>query len=261
MPESFHVAIIGAGNLAWHLAPALDNCGYAVKEVYSRDPKKANALVKRLYQAGPAGDLDFSDSSARLFIICIPDDAIEEVVKEIVLPDDHAILIHTSGSVPIQALDYAATPHTGVFYPLQTFSKNRKADFSKIPVLIEASNPSTEEILIRIAKSISKNVRRVSSNNRKAIHIAAVFACNFTNYMFTLSKAILDDEGLDFDLLKPLITETINKSLDIGPENAQTGPAIRQDFQTLDAHFDYLEDPAVREIYRIISQNILDRYS
>ncbi|MCH7515454.1 MAG: DUF2520 domain-containing protein [Bacteroidetes bacterium] len=261
MPEYLHVAIIGAGNLAWHLAPALDNCGYAVKEVYSRDRKKANALVKRLYQAVPAGDLDFSDSNCRLFIVCIPDDAIEEVVKEIVLPDEHAILIHTSGSIPIQALEYAATQHVGVFYPLQTFSKSRKANFSEIPVLIEASDLSTEEILIRIAKSISKNVKRVSSTNRKAIHVAAVFACNFTNHMFTLSKAILDDEGLDFELLKPLITETINKSLEIGPGNAQTGPARREDFQTMDAHFDYLEEPAVQEIYRIISQNILDRYS
>lgn len=261
MPESLHVAIIGAGNLAWHLAPALDNCGYAVKEVYSRDRKKANALVKRLYQAVPAGDLDFSDSNSRLFIVCIPDDAIEEVVKEIVLPDEHAILIHTSGSIPIQALEYAATQHVGVFYPLQTFSKSRKANFSEIPVLIEASDLSTEEILIRIAKSISKIVKRVSSTNRKAIHVAAVFACNFTNHMITLSKAILDDEGLDFELLKPLITETINKSLEIGPENAQTGPARREDFQTMDAHFDYLEEPAVQEIYRIISQNILERYS
>ena len=261
MPEYLHVAIIGAGNLAWHLAPALDNCGYAVKEVYSRDRKKANALVKRLYQAVPAGDLDFSDSNCRLFIVCIPDDAIEEVVKEIVLPDEHAILIHTSGSIPIQALEYAATQHVGVFYPLQTFSKSRKANFSEIPVLIEASDLSTEEILIRIAKSISKIVKRVSSTNRKAIHVAAVFACNFTNHMITLSKAILDDEGLDFELLKPLITETINKSLQIGPGNAQTGPARREDFQTMDAHFDYLEEPAVQEIYRIISQNILDRYS
>lgn len=255
------MAIIGAGNLAWHLAPALDNCGYAVKEVYSRDHKKADVLVKRLYQAVPAGDLDFSDSNSRLFIVCIPDDAIEEVVKEIVLPDEHAILIHTSGSIPIQALEYAATQHVGVFYPLQTFSKSRKANFSEIPVLIEASDLSTEEILIRIAKSISKIVKRVSSTNRKAIHVAAVFACNFTNHMITLSKAILDDEGLDFDLLKPLITETINKSLQIGPGNAQTGPARREDFQTMDAHFDYLEEPAVQEIYRIISQNILERYS
>ena len=255
------MAIIGAGNLAWHLAPALDNCGYAVKEVYSRDRKNAGVLVKRLYQAVPAGDLDFSDSNSRLFIVCIPDDAIEEVVKEIVLPDEHAILIHTSGSIPIQALEYAATQHVGVFYPLQTFSKSRKANFSEIPVLIEASDLSTEEILIRIAKSISKIVKRVSSTNRKAIHVAAVFACNFTNHMFTLSKAILDDEGLDFELLKPLITETINKSLQIGPGNAQTGPARREDFQTMDAHFDYLEEPAVQEIYRIISQNILDRYS
>lgn len=261
MPEYLHVAIIGAGNLAWHLAPALDNCGYAVKEVYSRHRKKANALVKRLYQAVPAGDLDFSDSNSRLFIVCIPDDAIEEVVKEIVLPDEHAILIHTSGSIPIQALEYAATQHVGVFYPLQTFSKSRKANFSEIPVLIEASDLSTEEILIRIAKSISKIVKRVSSTNRKAIHVAAVFACNFTNHMITLSKAILDDEGLDFELLKPLITETINKSLEIGPGNAQTGPARREDFQTMDAHFDYLEEPAVQEIYRIISQNILERYS
>src|SRR6187455_2210884 len=119
------VSFIGSGNLAWHLAPALDNVGYTVKEVYSQDPKHARALVGRLYQADVKSSLDFSTSSSEVFIIAVSDDAIQDIVQEIILPDD-SILVHTSGSQPLSLLGYAATQNTGVFYPLQTFSKAKK---------------------------------------------------------------------------------------------------------------------------------------
>jgi predicted short-subunit dehydrogenase-like oxidoreductase (DUF2520 family) len=259
--QGLKVSFIGSGNLAWHLATALDNTDYAVREVYSLHPKNAKALAERLYQAQVKKSLDFSTSQSGIFILAISDDAISEIAREIVLPDQ-AILVHTSGSQPLSVLGYAATPNTGVLYPLQTFSKNKKPDFREVPFFIESENTETEAVLLAMAKSISKSVFKVSSDDRKAIHVAAVFASNFTNHMLTLAKEILNEHDLDSELLKPLIVETINKSLAIGPENAQTGPARRGDLEIMDKHIDFLKNNKhAAEIYKVISQHILDKYS
>lgn len=253
------VSVIGSGNLAWHLAPALDNVGYTIKEVYSPNSKHAAALVGRLYQAQVKDSLDFSDSPSRLFILAVSDDAIKDVVQEIILPED-SILVHTSGSQPIDILGFAATSNIGVFYPLQTFSKAKKVDFKDIPIFIESENDDVSKVLVKMGKAISKKVKQISSEDRKALHVAAVFASNFSNHMLTLSKQIAEKNGLDFEVLKPLITETLNKSINIGPENAQTGPAKRGDMEILDRHLEFLQDdPAIAEIYRIISQHIIDQ--
>lgn len=254
------ISIIGSGNVAWHLAPALDNMGYVVKEVYSRNPKRAKELTGRLYQAEIKTTLDFSTSQSRIFIIAVADDAIQSIAQEIILPDN-AILAHTSGSQSLRVLGYAATPHIGVFYPLQTFSKSKKVDFSSIPLFIESETAEAEKALMKMAESISDNVKRIGSTERKALHVAAVFASNFTNHMLTISKDLMDANKLDFNFLKPLITETLNKGLAIGPENAQTGPASRGDFETLDKHYEFLQnDKALATLYKLISQHIIDRY-
>jgi predicted short-subunit dehydrogenase-like oxidoreductase (DUF2520 family) len=260
MNRSTAVSFIGAGNVAWHLAPALDNTDFAVREVYSRNPSHAAALVEKLYEADVKATLDFSTSQSLIFIIAVPDDAIESIVQEIILPDD-AILIHTSGSQPLSLLGYAATPNTGVFYPLQTFSKVKKIDFKEIPVFIESDHTETKKILTSMAKAIASDVHTITSHDRKAMHVAAVFASNFTNHMLYISQTIMKDNSLSFDWLKPLIAEMINKSMTIGPENAQTGPARRGDFEILDRHMEFLsEDPSVAEVYKIISQDIVDTY-
>jgi predicted short-subunit dehydrogenase-like oxidoreductase (DUF2520 family) len=254
------VAFIGSGNVAWHLAPALDNVGYAVREVYSRKRKNAVALAERLYQASPVTELDFSNSPARIFIMTVSDDAIAELVKQLTLPPD-SVLVHTSGSQPLSLLGDYATPRTGVFYPLQTFTKNRKVDFKEIPFFVEATEAATEKALMSMAKSLTKKVAKITSAERKALHVAAVFASNFTNHMLTLSKEIMINNKLNFDHLKPLIAETLNKSLEIGPENAQTGPARRGDLEILDQHMELLtHDAVVSEIYKLISQHIIDSY-
>lgn len=254
------VSFIGSGNLAWHLAPALDNAGYIVKEVYSRNPKHAEALTERLYQAEVKASLDFSTSKSTVFIVATSDDAIQDVATEIVLPDQ-AYLLHTSGSQPLSILQFAATDNIGVFYPLQTFSKSKRIDFKTVPIFIETSNADTEELMLVVGNAISNHVRRISSEERKALHVAAVFASNFANHMLTVSKEVLERNGINFDLLKPLISETISKSLTIGPENAQTGPAMRGDLEILDRHVEFLhEDEVLAEIYRLISQHILNRY-
>jgi predicted short-subunit dehydrogenase-like oxidoreductase (DUF2520 family) len=261
MTRPHSVSFICAGNLAWHLAPALDNTEFAVREIYSRQARHAQALVERLYQADVMKSLDFSDSASSIFIIAVTDDNIEDVAQEIILPPN-AILVHTSGSQPLSALGHAKTSNTGVFYPLQTFSKGSKVDFKDIPVFIESENTDTEKILMRMAKSITKHVQKISSENRKALHVAAVFAANFTNHMLMLSKEIMGKHKLNFDLLKPLIAETLNKSLTLGPENSQTGPAKRGDLEILDKHVEFLSDEeALAEIYKLVSQHIIDYYN
>lgn len=261
MTKTVSVSFIGSGNLAWHLAPALDNSGFAVREVYSRNPIHAEALVERLYEAEVKTTLDFSTSSSSVFVVATSDDAIGEIVGEIVLPDD-AILVHTSGSQPLSVLSYAATANVGVLYPLQTFSKNRKVDFSTIPVFVESGNAKTEKVLLAMAKAVSGDVVKITSHERLALHVAAVFAANFTNHMLLLAQEIMKENSLSFDWLKPLIAEMITKSLAIGPENAQTGPARRSDFKTLDNHVAFLSDnESLGELYKLISQDIVDRYA
>lgn len=257
MAEYYTIAIIGSGNVAWHLAPELENAGHCVSEVYSRNPKNAKALQKRLYNAEINPTLDFSDSSAQVFILAIADDAIENIVQELSIPVD-AVIVHTSGSLSLGKLGYASTVHIGVFYPLQTFTKGKRVSFEDIPILIEAEDKHTKRVLKNLGKSISKKVFEVNSKDRMAIHVAAVFACNFTNKMFRIAQEILQDQGFDFDLLRPLIVETINKSLDIGPKSAQTGPAIRRDLETLDRHMAYLKGNEYQKLYKIITKKILE---
>lgn len=260
MPEQIKLSFIGSGNLAWHLAPALENAGYVVTEVYSRNPRHAEDLTERLYQAVVKRSLDFSSSASRVFFIAASDDAIEDIATEIVLPDE-AVLVHTSGSQPLEILQFAAIENTGVFYPLQTFSKSKRVDFKNVPIFLESGSEVAGKTMTTLAKAISNDVRQTTSDERKALHVAAVFASNFANHMLTLSKEILQKNDLSFDLLKPLITETFNKSLMNGPERSQTGPAVRGDLEVLDRHLEFLkEEEALASIYKIISQDILDRY-
>ncbi|MBK6265925.1 DUF2520 domain-containing protein [Marivirga sp. S37H4] len=258
--RAYSISFIGAGNVAWHLAPALENAGHYVKEVYSKTGDSATKLIGNLYDAALKENLDFTDSPSQIFILAIPDDAIKAVVKEIVLPEQ-SILAHTSGSKGIDELTYAAASANGVFYPLQTFSKVRKVSFDNIPFFIESDHEQAGKILTSLAKSISKSVQIVSSEQRAQMHLAAVFACNFTNHLMSISEDLLKDAKLDFGLLRPLIAETIEKSINLSPKNAQTGPAKRGDVETLDKHMEMLSgNESLQEIYRMISQHILDSY-
>lgn len=260
MAHEVNISFIGSGNVAWHLAPAFDNLGYIVKEVYSRNPTHAEALTGRLYQAEVKASLDFSTSPSQVFFIATTDEAIADVAREIILPEQ-AVLVHTSGSQPLSELSYAAALHQGVFYPLQTFSKGKKIDFKEVPIFIEVNDEQAERVLRELATAISSRVIKIGSEQRKALHVAAVFASNFTNHMLSQAKEIMEQNSLDFDWLKPLVVETIQKSLSLGPEAAQTGPARRGDLQILDRHLEFLkENDAAAAVYKLVSQEILDRY-
>jgi predicted short-subunit dehydrogenase-like oxidoreductase (DUF2520 family) len=252
---SYKVSFIGSGNVAWHLSQALENAGHTVQEVYSRKVKNAAALAAKLYRAQATDSLEFSDSKASIFILSVSDDAIQQIAETIVLPA-HAVLCHTSGSQPLEIL--ANYPKTGVWYPLQTFSKSQKLDVQRIPFFIEASETSTEEILVALAQSISKTVYLATSGERRILHIGGVFACNFTNHLWAIAKRIVEAENLEFELLKPLIEETFRKAmLAEDPAAVQTGPAIRNDQRILQSHLDYLQlKPDWQQLYKQASDSI-----
>jgi len=255
------IAIIGTGNVAWHLGMAFENAGHVVCAIAGRNPNEVHALASIFYNAEPIIGTNLSDLQLDVAIICVSDDAIEEVAQNLALPPD-CVLAHSSGSIPLSSLGYAQTENIGVFYPLQTFTKGKKVEFDSIPICIEADNSGALKVLETLAKSISNTVAPLNSKERGILHLSAVFASNFSNHMLTLSKGILEQNQMDYDLLKPLIIETINKSLSQGPEFAQTGPAKRGDVETLDKQYQaLLPDPDTAELYKAISQHILDYYS
>jgi predicted short-subunit dehydrogenase-like oxidoreductase (DUF2520 family) len=189
-----------------------------------------------------------------LFIIAITDDAIAEVSRQ--LPFSNELVVHTSGSVSMQAINNKN--RQGVFYPLQTFSKAKYVDFKEIPICIEAQNEKDLLTLESVAKSISNSVYTINSEQRKALHVAAVFVSNFTNHLYQIGNKICIDNELSFDILKPLIQETANKILTLSPQESQTGPAKRKDTQTINAHLNFLTNDNQKEIYKLLTKSIID---
>lgn len=262
------ISFIGAGNTAWHLAPAFENAGHHINEVYSRQLSNARQLVSMLYDARPHSDLNFVDSPSQLFMLAVPDDALADVCARLVLPEN-AILVHTSGSQSLDALQelvelYSDIPvRTGVFYALMTFSKGQPLlNFEDIPLCLEAGDTDTETLLVALGQEISTIVYLVNSRERKTLHVAAVFACNFTNHLLAIANDLTTDEQLEFDLLKPLIRETVRKALLApNPADVQTGPARRGDHTILSSHLTYLANqPRLAELYEVLSESIQRRY-
>lgn len=262
------IALIGSGNLAWHLAFALDNAGHLITEVYSRNPANAKALVNYFYDCQVQADLNFAESNAELFIIAVTDNALEDIVKKLVLPED-AILVHTSGANSLEMLQQYIEVYsdveirTGIVYPLQTFSKNTDLKYNEIPFFIEASDDETEDILVSLWQTVSNYVYVLDSYRRKILHISAVFACNFTNHFYSIAHDLLEEEGMDFDLLKPLVEETVKKAMaSPDPAKVQTGPARRDDWRTTSQHMAYLQsvNPDWANLYRHISENIREKH-
>jgi predicted short-subunit dehydrogenase-like oxidoreductase (DUF2520 family) len=242
------------------LAPALDNAGYSVREVYSQNPAHAEALTDKLYDAEIKATLDFSTSDSRIFIIAATDSAIQSIAQEIILPDG-ALLIHTSGSISVDELSFAAPAACGVFYPLQTFTKNRKVDFKGLPIFVESEDAEAEELLFEMGRALGGNIQKLSSEKRLALHVVATVASNFTNHMLTIATQLAEKHEISMEWLKPLIRETVEKSLAMGAFQAQTGPAKRGDLEVLDKHLALLsDDETLAEVYKLISQHILDTH-
>ncbi|HAQ18030.1 MAG TPA: DUF2520 domain-containing protein [Prolixibacteraceae bacterium] len=249
-----NVVIIGAGNLATQLALALVEEGIRVKQVYSRSVESARVLAEKV-NASFTNDLSQLLPEADLYVIAVKDSAIQEVLENLSL-NENQLIVHTAGSVPMNILE-GFTQNYGVFYPLQTFSKSRKVDFSDIPVCIEANHPSSLLKLEKLGKRISSTVNQINSDERKTLHLAAVFTNNFVNHFYAIGAEILQVKKLDFDLLKPLIRETAAKIENIHPLEAQTGPAKRNDKAMIGQHLKMLQDkPEYQKIYSFVTESI-----
>jgi predicted short-subunit dehydrogenase-like oxidoreductase (DUF2520 family) len=193
-------------------------------------------------------------ADADLYLVAVSDDAVSDVSKSLRFED--RLVAHTSGTLPMEAMD--GKNRRAVFYPLQTFSRARRVDFSKVPVCLESEHRADYEILDKVARSISGEVFPIDRQQRKALHVAAVFANNFSNHLFKIAGDICAENQIPFDILKPLIAETTAKIETLAPSDAQTGPASRHDQKTIDAHLAFLADPGRRKIYETLTQSILD---
>lgn len=251
------ISLIGSGNVATHLAQAL-NQHFAIVQIFSQNLVHAEQL------AGLVGAHAINDVSqleaVDVYIVAVSDRAIESMADQLAPYVQHALVLHTSGSVDIDVLKNAST-HTGVLYPLQTFSKAKQVDFAQVPLLLEVAIESDREKLQHIASTLSTRIYHYSSAQRRSLHLAAVIACNFSNYLYTLANDYLDEQQVDFDLLKPLIVETAAKISHHAPHSVQTGPAVRGDLAVLDKHFDMLTDKAeLQQLYELMSQGIINRH-
>ncbi|MGQ1910469.1 Rossmann-like and DUF2520 domain-containing protein [Marinifilum sp. RC60d5] len=252
------IVILGAGNLATQLSLALHEKGIDILQVYSRTIESAKALASKV-DAEPTNLLENIKSNADLYIFALSDKALQTVLDQMSLPIGNAV--HTAGSIPMDIFENY-TKNYGVFYPLQTFSKQRKVDFSDIPVCIESNSKELEEGLFQLGKKISSNLNSISSAQRKQLHLAAVFTCNFANHMYSIGQKLLEKKGVDFELITPLIQETAQKILELDPLSAQTGPAVRFDKEIILAHEKALKDtPDFQKLYSFVSESIFKMHN
>lgn len=247
------IVFLGAGNLATAMATVLSACPVEIIQVYSRTELSAKTLAK---QAGCGYTYRISDvrQDADLYIVAIPDHCLPDFSKEISLPDK--LLVHTSAATSMEVLS-AATQRYGIFYPLQTFTKGRVPDMKNVPFFLEAHHADDLALLKQVALLVSPNVYEVGLETRSRIHLAAAFVCNFTNYLYSVGEDILQEDGLPFQLLYPLMQETLTKIGDKSPKNTQTGPAVRGDVKTLKTHLALMRQHSDwQEIYKLISERI-----
>lgn len=253
------IALVGAGNVASCMAGALKSAGHTIECVYSRTEESARTLADALGVPYVTRIEDIP--SAQCLILMLRDDALLQLAGRIVATHPDALLLHTSGSVPMSVLSDAGARHCGVLYPMQTFSKGKTIEWSSVPIFIEASGSNELERVRELASSLSESVQVLDSDQRCKLHLAAVFACNFSNRMYAISERLLQECGISFNVMSPLIAETAAKSAVMSPEKAQTGPAVRGDRRVMEMHKALLaEYPEWQRLYELISEDINNSY-
>lgn len=231
------IVVIGTGRLASNLVPALQKVGHEVRVVNSRT-------------------LEGLPNEADAFVIAVKDDALESVARRVVQGREEQVFFHTAGSMPLSVFKGIAR-HYGVFYPMQSFSKERQVDFADVPIFLEGCDDKAIQTAHAIAESISRKVYELTTAERRYLHLAAVFACNFANHCYALSAKVLEQHGLPFDVMLPLIDETARKVHTMHPIPAQTGPAIRWDENVMSAQKALLDnEPEMQKIYELMSNSI-----
>ena len=269
------IVLIGAGNLATHLGKALHAAGHDMVQVFSRTMQSAETLAS-LLDAEPLTDIAQVRDDADVYIFSVKDSALVQLVAQLCrheadgLVEDGAVnalrkakkgehervFLHTAGSMPMSVFKGMAQ-HYGVLYPMQTFSKQREVDFSIIPCFVEANDEFAQKQIEGMAREISGRVYQLSSEDRKYLHLSAVFACNFANHCYAISQELLEEHGIPFDVMLPLINETAAKVHEMKPKDAQTGPAVRYDENVIDKQSKLLENhPHFKKVYDSMSKSI-----
>lgn len=249
------IVMIGAGNLATNLGKALQNAGHDIVQVYSRTWEHAQQLATIIGGAA-TDDLDSIVDTADVYIFSLKDSALGDVVPKVSKGKAEKLMIHTAGSMPMSCFEGMAV-HYGVLYPMQTFSKQREVDFRSIPCFIEGNDSLAKQNIRALAESISGRVYEMSSDDRRFLHLAAVWACNFTNHCYEVSAEILRKHDVPFDVMLPLIDETAAKVHGMEPIDAQTGPAIRFDDNVIRAQAALMRDnPILKDLYERMSMSI-----
>lgn len=269
------IVLIGAGNLATHLGKALHAAGHDMLQVFSRTMQSAETLAS-LLDAEPLTDIAQVRDDADVYIFSVKDSALVQLVAQLCrheadgLGEDGAVnalrkakkgehervFLHTAGSMPMSVFKGMAQ-HYGVLYPMQTFSKQREVDFSIIPCFVEANDEFAQKQIEGLAREISGRVYQLSSEDRKYLHLSAVFACNFANHCYAISQELLEEHGIPFDVMLPLINETAAKVHEMKPKDAQTGPAVRYDENVIDKQSKLLENhPHFKKVYDSMSKSI-----
>ena len=269
------IVLIGAGNLATHLGKALHAAGHDMLQVFSRTMQAAETLAS-LLDAEPLTDIAQVRDDADVYIFSVKDSALLQLVAQLCrheadgLGEDGAVnalrkakkgehervFLHTAGSMPLSVFKGMAQ-HYGVLYPMQTFSKQREVDFSIIPCFVEANDEFAQKQIEGMAREISGRVYQLSSEDRKYLHLSAVFACNFANHCYAISQELLEEHGIPFDVMLPLINETAAKVHEMKPKDAQTGPAVRYDENVIGKQSKLLENhPHFKKVYDSMSKSI-----
>jgi len=257
MKNRLRIILIGSGNVGFHLGKKLTSVGIKIEQVFSRKKSKAKRLAK---VCNSTFTNSFSEVSKNgdLYILAVPDSAIEKVADNLsknISPQK--LVVHTSGATPSTILKPYFKQY-GIFYPLQTFSINREVDFEKIPICVDANLKKNRLLLENLAKRIANNIYQINDKQRAILHVAAVFVNNFSNNLFTIGEQITKEENLPFEILKPLIQESVEKIKNHSPLDMQTGPAIRGDETTIEKHLEYLKKkfPQFVEVYQTMTQSI-----
>ena len=261
MKKSLKIVLLGAGNVGFHLGKKLHEIGVEIEQIFSRKKSKAKRLAKLCNTTFTNFIQDIS-TEGDLYILAVPDSKIEEVAQqlsEVISPAK--LVVHTSGATSLPILK-PYFKNYGIFYPLQTFSLEREINLENIPICVDSNLKKNRIFLEKLGERISNNVHQINDRERAILHVAAVFVNNFSNNLFTIGEKITQQENLPFEILMPLIEETVKKIKVHSPSKMQTGPAIRGDQNTIEKHLNYLQNnfPEFVEVYQVMTQNINSKF-
>ena len=259
MKNLYKISFIGAGKVASALALATHAKGYRILKIISPGGRSASVLAK-LCSSEPGSEYDIPGGTD-LAIVSVPDHELQNVAKRIKAGPE-TLVVHTAGSYGMEVFPVNKSYRCGVLYPLQTFTRGRNPVLEDVPLFLEAETKSDLEILMSIASSLSSKVFTVDLETRRRMHLAAVFACNFVNHMLTAAESITAESSLDFNVFETLVRETIDKAFMLGPGSSQTGPAVRNDLNTIEKHLDLLSfSPQLKEVYKAVTESIIKTYT